>query len=235
MASYLLPALVGPQPVLFPRSPAPIWPCAAPDAGGRGSHGRRLWLRAHLRRRSARARNPGGAGDPRRAGVCRRPSSWSVSRCGATPRSPVRFSPPATGLACTATAIATSCASRRGRCARTSPGRSTASRTRPAIRRRSTARRTACSTPSALRVARSRGWRTLLWSQWGRDWEARATAASIVERVTDGVEEGSVLLLHDADDYSAAGLVAAHRGGAAAGSGCLSRARSAACGALSAG
>jgi peptidoglycan-N-acetylglucosamine deacetylase len=58
---------------------------------------------------------------------------------------------------------------------------------------------------TALRQARSHGWRTLLWSQWGRDWEARATAASIAERVTDGVQEGSVLLLHDADDYSAPG------------------------------
>jgi peptidoglycan/xylan/chitin deacetylase (PgdA/CDA1 family) len=56
---------------------------------------------------------------------------------------------------------------------------------------------------SALRVARGHGWRTLLWSQWGRDWEKRATPASIAARVTDGVEEGSVLLLHDADDYSA--------------------------------
>ena len=27
---------------------------------------------------------------------------------------------------------------------------------------------------AALRIARGRGWRTLLWSQWGRDWEARA-------------------------------------------------------------
>jgi peptidoglycan-N-acetylglucosamine deacetylase len=58
---------------------------------------------------------------------------------------------------------------------------------------------------SALRLARARGWRTLLWTQWGRDWEARATPASIAARVTDGAGEGSVLLLHDADDYSAAG------------------------------
>jgi peptidoglycan/xylan/chitin deacetylase (PgdA/CDA1 family) len=56
---------------------------------------------------------------------------------------------------------------------------------------------------AALRVARARGWRTLLWTQWGRDWEARATPESIAARVTDGVREGSVLLLHDADDYSA--------------------------------
>jgi peptidoglycan/xylan/chitin deacetylase (PgdA/CDA1 family) len=58
---------------------------------------------------------------------------------------------------------------------------------------------------AALRLARARGWRTLLWSQWGRDWEARATADSIAAKLTDGAGEGSVLLLHDADDYSAPG------------------------------
>jgi peptidoglycan/xylan/chitin deacetylase (PgdA/CDA1 family) len=56
---------------------------------------------------------------------------------------------------------------------------------------------------AALREARARGWRTLLWSQWGRDWEARATPESIAMRVTDGASGGAVLLLHDADDYSA--------------------------------
>ncbi|HLL91920.1 MAG TPA: polysaccharide deacetylase family protein [Solirubrobacteraceae bacterium] len=58
---------------------------------------------------------------------------------------------------------------------------------------------------AALRLARRRGWRTLLWSHWGRDWEARATPTSIALRVTSGAGEGAVLLLHDADDYSAAG------------------------------
>jgi len=56
---------------------------------------------------------------------------------------------------------------------------------------------------SALCLARARGWRTLLWSHWGRDWEARATPASIAARVTGGAGAGAVLLLHDADDYSA--------------------------------
>ena len=56
---------------------------------------------------------------------------------------------------------------------------------------------------AALRLARSRGWRTLLWSQWGRDWEARATPESIAAKLTDGAGPGAVLLLHDADDYSA--------------------------------
>jgi peptidoglycan-N-acetylglucosamine deacetylase len=58
---------------------------------------------------------------------------------------------------------------------------------------------------AALRFARHAAWRTLLWTHWGRDWEARATPASIAARTTDGVGEGSVLLLHDADDYSAPG------------------------------
>lgn len=58
---------------------------------------------------------------------------------------------------------------------------------------------------AALMLARAHGWRTLLWSHWGRDWEARATAESIAARVSGGVGEGAVLLLHDADDYSAPG------------------------------
>jgi peptidoglycan/xylan/chitin deacetylase (PgdA/CDA1 family) len=58
---------------------------------------------------------------------------------------------------------------------------------------------------TALRLARRAGRRTLLWSQWGRDWEARATPESISARLTADVGEGSILLLHDADDYSAAG------------------------------
>ncbi len=57
---------------------------------------------------------------------------------------------------------------------------------------------------SALRIARERRWRTLLWSHFGKDWQARATAESIAALVTDGAGAGSVLLLHDADDYSAA-------------------------------
>jgi peptidoglycan/xylan/chitin deacetylase (PgdA/CDA1 family) len=56
---------------------------------------------------------------------------------------------------------------------------------------------------AALKIARARGWRTLLWSHWGRDWELRATPESIASLVTDGVGDGAVLLLHDADDYGA--------------------------------
>jgi peptidoglycan/xylan/chitin deacetylase (PgdA/CDA1 family) len=58
---------------------------------------------------------------------------------------------------------------------------------------------------SALRLARQRGWRTLLWSEWGRDWEAGATPGSIAALLTGGASAGSVLLLHDADDYGSPG------------------------------
>ena len=50
-----------------------------------------------------------------------------------------------------------------------------------------------------------RGWTPLLWSRWGRDWAARATPASIAAKVTQNLEAGDVLLLHDADTYSAPG------------------------------
>lgn len=56
---------------------------------------------------------------------------------------------------------------------------------------------------SGLRVIRRRGWRPVLWSQWGRDWDAGATAESIARRCTAAVGAGDVLLLHDADYYSA--------------------------------
>ncbi|HUB98686.1 MAG TPA: polysaccharide deacetylase family protein [Solirubrobacterales bacterium] len=54
-----------------------------------------------------------------------------------------------------------------------------------------------------LRAIRSRGWRPVLWSQWGRDWKARATPDSITHRLTGDVVAGDILLLHDADYYSA--------------------------------
>jgi peptidoglycan/xylan/chitin deacetylase (PgdA/CDA1 family) len=59
---------------------------------------------------------------------------------------------------------------------------------------------------AALAIAKRHGWRPLLWTHWGRDWEAQATAESITELLVGGeVAEGSVLLLHDADDYASAG------------------------------
>src|SRR2546421_394904 len=59
--------------------------------------------------------------------------------------------------------------------------------------------------PYGMRYARGRGWRPLLWSRWGRDWAARATPESIAAKVTEDLGAGDVLLLHDADWYSAEG------------------------------
>jgi peptidoglycan/xylan/chitin deacetylase (PgdA/CDA1 family) len=60
-------------------------------------------------------------------------------------------------------------------------------------------------TPAVIWEVRRRGWTPLLWSRWGRDWRARTTAPSIATEVTRGLRGGDVLLLHDADDYSARG------------------------------
>ncbi len=56
---------------------------------------------------------------------------------------------------------------------------------------------------AGLRAVRSRGWRPVLWSLWGRDWDRGATPASIARRASAGARAGDVLLLHDADYYSA--------------------------------
>ncbi len=56
---------------------------------------------------------------------------------------------------------------------------------------------------AGLAAVRSRGWRPVLWSQWGRDWDRGATPESIARRSTAAVRAGDVLLLHDADYYSA--------------------------------
>ncbi len=58
---------------------------------------------------------------------------------------------------------------------------------------------------SGLRAIRGRGWRPVLWSRWGRDWTRRATASSIAGKATAGIGAGDVVLLHDADYYSAPG------------------------------
>ena len=58
---------------------------------------------------------------------------------------------------------------------------------------------------ATLRAVRRRGWRPVLWSRWGRDWTRRATPRSIARRAGSGVRAGDILLLHDADYYSAPG------------------------------
>ena len=66
-------------------------------------------------------------------------------------------------------------------------------------------------TPAGLVLSAS--YNRLLWSKWGRDWRARTTAEEIASRATRGLRSGDVILLHDADWYSARG---SHRRTAAA-------------------
>jgi peptidoglycan/xylan/chitin deacetylase (PgdA/CDA1 family) len=58
---------------------------------------------------------------------------------------------------------------------------------------------------TGLRLIRALGLEPLLWSNWGRDWERGATAATIAFRATAGLRAGDVVLLHDADHYGAQG------------------------------
>ena len=57
--------------------------------------------------------------------------------------------------------------------------------------------------PASLATARERGLQPLLWSKWGKDWRKLTTPEQITRRVTRGVGAGDVILLHDADHYSA--------------------------------
>jgi peptidoglycan-N-acetylglucosamine deacetylase len=56
--------------------------------------------------------------------------------------------------------------------------------------------------PASLRLARERGLQPLMWSRWGKDWRKFTTAGRITARAVGGVEDGDVILLHDADFYS---------------------------------
>lgn len=58
---------------------------------------------------------------------------------------------------------------------------------------------------AALRHSRRSGWAPLLWTRYAADWRRRATAGSIVRRLTEGLRSGEVLLLHDADWYGTPG------------------------------
>ncbi|HET9014215.1 MAG TPA: polysaccharide deacetylase family protein [Thermomicrobiaceae bacterium] len=58
--------------------------------------------------------------------------------------------------------------------------------------------------PGSWVEAARQGWMRVLWARWGRDWEARATPASIAGRI-GRPRPGDVLLLHDSDRYAAPG------------------------------
>jgi peptidoglycan/xylan/chitin deacetylase (PgdA/CDA1 family) len=57
--------------------------------------------------------------------------------------------------------------------------------------------------PAGLRAAREAGLSPLLWSRWGKDWRKFTTPGRIARRATRAIIGGDVILLHDADFYSA--------------------------------
>ena len=58
---------------------------------------------------------------------------------------------------------------------------------------------------AGLALARHRGDAPWLWSRWGRDWRADATARSVAQLAAGELTSGDVILLHDADHYGDAG------------------------------
>lgn len=52
-------------------------------------------------------------------------------------------------------------------------------------------------------AARHAGLQPVLWSAWGRDWEAGATPASVLATLTGALRGGGTVLLHDSDRASA--------------------------------
>ncbi|MFD5427683.1 polysaccharide deacetylase family protein [Streptomyces sp. NPDC127084] len=60
-------------------------------------------------------------------------------------------------------------------------------------------------TGGRLTAARRAGLSTVLWSDWGRDWTAQATAESVFAEATQGLRGGATVLLHDTDACGAPG------------------------------
>ncbi|MFD3485753.1 polysaccharide deacetylase family protein [Streptomyces sp. NPDC058665] len=60
-------------------------------------------------------------------------------------------------------------------------------------------------TGGRLLAARRTGLRPILWTAWGKDWTAEATAASVLANVRHDLRGGGTVLLHDSDQTSAPG------------------------------
>ncbi|MFF4754656.1 polysaccharide deacetylase family protein [Streptomyces sp. NPDC002514] len=60
-------------------------------------------------------------------------------------------------------------------------------------------------TGDRLLAARRAGLRPVLWTAWGRDWTARATAESVAATVLTDLRGGGTVLLHDTDRHAVPG------------------------------
>jgi peptidoglycan/xylan/chitin deacetylase (PgdA/CDA1 family) len=56
---------------------------------------------------------------------------------------------------------------------------------------------------AGLKAVRGAGLEPLLWSRWGKDWRRFTSPQRIAARATRDLGRGDVILLHDADFYSA--------------------------------
>lgn len=204
MAGYVLPALAGARPAGFPGSPAPIWPALRRSLGIEDSTARRSgWALTF-------DDGPHPQGTP---AVLELLAREGISATFFLVGEQVLRNPRLAGEIVTeGHALGLHCHRHRNLL------RLTPRQVREDIARAGSAIEDATGVSpalyrppygvlnaTALRSARRHGRRTLLWTHWGRDWERRATPESIAARVTQGAGEGAVLLLHDADDYSAPG------------------------------
>ena len=60
-------------------------------------------------------------------------------------------------------------------------------------------------TAGGVRAAREVGLTPVLWTSWGRDWEAAADPVSVARTVSRGRVDGGTVLLHDSDCTSSPG------------------------------
>lgn len=61
------------------------------------------------------------------------------------------------------------------------------------------------ATGSTLVAARLRGWRTVLWSAWGREWTT-TDPVGVAGRIARRLRPGAVVLLHDNDAFGTPGM-----------------------------
>jgi peptidoglycan/xylan/chitin deacetylase (PgdA/CDA1 family) len=64
----------------------------------------------------------------------------------------------------------------------------------------------------ALAASHAQGLTPVLWTCWGREWTAGATASSVYSTLAGGLAPGATVLLHDSDCTSPAGASAAALG-----------------------
>ncbi|MGH9110327.1 MAG: polysaccharide deacetylase family protein [Acidimicrobiales bacterium] len=60
-------------------------------------------------------------------------------------------------------------------------------------------------TAATLAAARRMGWRTVLWSAWGREW-ATSDPGAVAARISRRLQAGAVVLLHDSDAFGPPGM-----------------------------